>query len=197
MIINHEHKFIFIGIPKTASTAVHIGWNILKHPPPNEYHMGLNEVLNKNPECKDYFKFCFVRNPYHRFISSWFDLASPHSGHLKQEWNDLDEYTSFEDFYSNFLDSKWIKWVHFLPQYSFCYVDGINKMDFIGRQENFDEDFSEACKLIGIQRPVTERVRFSKKPKSNKELLTKELQDVIDKFYDKDFKEFKYKKETA
>ena len=181
MIINNEYKFIFVGIPKTASTTIHNVCGHRVHPPPHIYHMKLNEILEQNSEYESYFKFCFVRNPYQRFISTWFDLANPNSGHTTQSWNDLDKYNSFEHFVDEFPTSKWVNWVHFRKQIDYVLVDNLNKMDFIGKQENFEDDFTEACKLIGIDKPDTlnfPRERESVRPKIE-EIATKYYYDMI------------------
>ncbi len=194
MIISKEHKFVFVAVPKTASTSIHNAWGITKHPPPHEYHMTLEEALKQNVECKDYFKFCFVRNPYQRFISTWFDLISNKNGHLYESWNSLgEEFVSFEQFVFKFPTSKWVNWVHFRKQVDYVKVDGLNKMNFIGRQEKFEEDFAEACRIIGIDKPNTQIVKASIRPRIE-EIATKDYYDMISEVYHEDFEQFNYRK---
>lgn len=191
MIINHNYKYIYIAVPKTASTTVHMAWGHTEHPEPPLYHMKLDECLSENPECSDYFKFCFVRNPYDRFISTWFNLTDPTAGHT---WAaELKDYENIDNFCKNFVESKWSDWIHFRPQVDYCMVGGKNKMDFVGRQENFENDFSEACNLIGIGRPPTGRFRTTPHGGVD-ECLTSDTKEIIYNFYKKDFELFNYEK---
>ena len=191
MILDHNNKFIFIAIPKTASTTIHLAWGHVEHPPPPLYHMKLDECLEQNPQSEDYFKFCFVRNPYERFISTWYNLIDTTAGHT---WaKDLLQYETLENFCVNFAKSKWSKWVHFRPQIDYCTVNGKNKMDYIGRQEHFDEHFDTICKKIGVHRPVTGRYRSTPHGTIN-ECLNDEMKDIIFNFYKEDFKAFSYER---
>ncbi len=189
MILNTINKFIFIAIPKTASTTVHIAWGHLKHPEPPLYHMKLDECLKQNPQCKDYFKFCFVRNPYERFISTWFNLRDPHAGHT---WaKDLLKYSDVNEFCNCFVKSEYASWVHFRPQVDYIMVDSQNGMDFIGRQENFSQDFNTVCNMIGIPTPNTGRYRHTPH-KTADNYLTKNSKEIIYNFYKKDFNQLDY-----
>jgi len=191
MIINHTGKYIFIAIPKTASTTVHMAWGHTIHPPPPEYHMRLYECLEQNRQCLDYFKFCFVRNPYERFASTWFNLIDPRAGHV---WaTDLLKFKDMEDFCDNFLDSEFCEWVHFRKQIEYVMVNEKVGMDFIGRQENFYQDFNKACEMIGVSMPSTGHFRPSRRPPLN-EVMTEKMKEIIYTFYKSDFDQFNYEK---
>ena len=96
-MILHEHKIIFVHIPKTAGQSVtnyflnNIGKDFtldlpefgllenvnLEMPgPQNHHHMYLDEYVDlgyvKKDELKNYFKFCVIRNPLDRFRSSFY-----------------------------------------------------------------------------------------------------------------------------
>ena len=60
---------------------------------------------------------------------------------------------SFNEFCCNFSKSKWAKWIHFQPQHYFC-CDKKNDIliDFIGKHENFNNDFGKICEKIGIEK---------------------------------------------
>ena len=191
MIINHQDKYIFIAVPKTASTSIHLAWGHFEHPEPPLYHMTLSECLKENG-CDDYFKFMFVRNPYMRFISTWANLTDPRAGHT---WASsiLPEYGDINNFCRKFSESKWSQWIHFRKQIQYCYVDGVNKMDFIGRQENFNADFQKACEMIPTPTPNVGRTRTSKHGSIDDD-LTPESKEIIYEFYRQDFEEFGYEK---
>ena len=70
MIVSHELKLLFVHIPKTGGGTIA---KIIRDQDPSfdvigSSHMGLSpEVAEKY---KDYFKFCFVRNPWEQVIST-------------------------------------------------------------------------------------------------------------------------------
>ena len=91
------------------------------------------------------FKFSFVRNPWDRAVSSW-------------------KYTSFRKKRENFKDfckdlrfrencGNFQSW-HTTEQWIHLYDVDTCKLivDFVGRVENFQEDFNVVCDKIGIPR---------------------------------------------
>jgi len=64
-VISHDHKFIFIHVPKTGGTSIE---NALGLSGPR--HNTALEYLNHYPEIwESYFTFSFVRNPWDRLFS--------------------------------------------------------------------------------------------------------------------------------
>ena len=75
-----------------------------------------------------YFKFCFVRNPYDRFISGWNHLAKKIP---------FKKYVHFDKFVDD------MEYIHiFMPQYRHV-IDFKNNLNvnFVGRFENLENDF--------------------------------------------------------
>lgn len=80
---SHEHKFIYVHIPKSAGTFVkhYLLSNIEPDYKNNQnqqdyddkYHVtcerALNAISSEVPKYKDYFKFTVVRNPFDRVVS--------------------------------------------------------------------------------------------------------------------------------
>ena len=81
MYINHEKKFIFVHIPKTAGSSIHIFFkdffNILDRsdPLPEIHHKSFSSILNEDYSYRNYFKFAVIRNPYDRFLSAYRDFS--------------------------------------------------------------------------------------------------------------------------
>ena len=119
-MINHEHKFIFLHIPKCAGTSVGQTLKDIAVNDPNEWHAyACNGEHHVNPygdlHCKefgperhfdifdeqmwkDYFVFTFTRNPWDRMVS-----------HYKFRHQDFGVTQGFEYFVKNFesLCEKW------------------------------------------------------------------------------------------
>ena len=45
MIIDHESKFIFVAVAKTACTSIHRSFENTQDPEPNIYHMHLKDII--------------------------------------------------------------------------------------------------------------------------------------------------------
>ena len=157
MLISHKFKFIFIRIPKTASTSIQYTLGkictendivtpindppILDHKARNnegfEQHIAASQIKNKIPEdvWNNYFKFCFERNPYDKMVSMyWYRL------HTKKIQG------SFKEFCLNCE-----KGIYKFPNSSILYlINDKIAVDFIGRYEFLNDDFQKICNRIGL-----------------------------------------------
>jgi hypothetical protein len=97
------------------------------------------------------FKFTFVRNPWDLQVSSWH--------HLKRERPKLVEHVAdFKEFilwkldpgrpYQYHVDTSIELQTDYLKD-----LDGKILVDFIGKYENLEADYEEACRRIGIKPP--------------------------------------------
>ncbi|MEX2188633.1 MAG: sulfotransferase family 2 domain-containing protein [Pirellulales bacterium] len=68
MIVSHRLKFVFLGVPRTASRAMHVA---LKRLPGARQPWGGLHRMTIPPQAQDYFTFCCVRNPYPRLYSHY------------------------------------------------------------------------------------------------------------------------------
>jgi hypothetical protein len=64
-MISHEHKFIFVHVPKTGGTSIEslLDLSGAKHNTARQYRNFFPDVW------KRYFSFAFVRNPWDRVLS--------------------------------------------------------------------------------------------------------------------------------
>ena len=67
MIVSHELKYVYIAVPKTGSSAM----NTLLTSHFAGEQLGPHHLTVIPQECKDYFVFTGVRNPYCRIKSLW------------------------------------------------------------------------------------------------------------------------------
>lgn len=96
MIINHKYKFIFIHIQKTAGSSVTDALFNIPNTKSIYFMHSMINVLDLNKH-KDYFKFCFVRNPFDRLLS-WYNMFV-HKG-IHNDWSNyiLENSNSFSEF---------------------------------------------------------------------------------------------------
>ena len=141
-MISHTHNFIFIHIPKTGGSSIDDvlkkyvrRWVLHEYLYPDAVHKA-----EKRNGFKNYFSFCFVRNPWDKIVSQY---------HFNREKFGMKNYT-FEAYVHAFNEGKRISW--FNPDFLSWMTDdeGNMLMDFVGRFEKLQEDFDYACDQIKI-----------------------------------------------
>ena len=176
MAISHQHKFIFIHIPKCAGTSIekHLRkFTRLKLMDPKilnnqevieknltrtgsihalERHLSALEIRNLvgSKRFKEYFKFSFVRNPFSRLVSFYnFVLRLKRPDTSKLQVRLALESTSFKDFIYHSLQEE--KMELFFNQHMYIYDDNLkNFMDFTGKVENIQDDFSYVVEKLSL-----------------------------------------------
>lgn len=216
-MICHDYHCVFVHIPKTAGISVeHVFLNLLgltwetRAPlllrpnddpsvgPPRLAHLKASEYVScghLSPEqfaC--YFKFSFVRNPWDRIVSEYkyrkypmkIDFKTYLFKHLPAPgWSDT--------------------YCHIIPQYDFLFNDdGKLLVDFVGRYERLQADFTTICAHIGLADQTVPHVHRSlekKQPKTLRQYLSHTWHSLWDKqrkhtfqhyteYYDDESKEF-------
>jgi len=198
MPICHKHKFVFIHIPKTGGTTIEKLFNLHGYE-----NAGDNNILNTDimwgqgtqhltytklvsdasRDISGYFSFAFVRNPWDRMVSEFFwrrrDSKRLHKRNLNQFLRRIHKY-------------RWCT-EHFHPQSKFvCDKDENCQVDFIGKYENFQEDFNIVCDRIGIPRQELPHLNATKH-KHYTEYYDDETRQIVAEKYAKDIEYFGYK----
>jgi hypothetical protein len=188
---------IFVHIPKAG------GISIIKslygeqadgfgHPT----HLRFLKLFGKK-RFKTYYKFTFVRNPWDRLHSAYGFLKKGGINHLDKKFSDeiMSEIKTFEEFVMQWLTEERVNsWVHFLPQYTFVTnADGELVLDFVGRFENFANDFKTISKHIGVDQPLIHLNKTKdKKTHSYRDVYTEAMKDKVGELYKKDIDLFNY-----
>ena len=200
-MISHHRKFIFLHIPKCGGTSIESVFGSWRNNYSKDYfylgknrqHFLLNKILDEYPKCSNYFKFAFIRNPFSRVVSEYNYILS-NSKNLK----DL----SFKDFVLN-LENYLNNFAYEYHNLSLCdYLlnkEGELVVDFVGRLENFQEDFNEVCSKIKMPNLLLPHENVSKKSQHNSskkhytEYYDDETREIVAKKYTKDIEYFGYK----
>ena len=203
-MINHDHKFIFIHVPRTAGHSIHKALNYNVHPPYIDDknreidHYRASDYKETVSSYDSFFKFSFVRNPWSKMASEFVFLK-----HGTAMWRpnpnrmvypkDLD-FSTFVRLISNksFSDYTHFQKSHFIPQVDYFTIDGVLDLNFIGRFENLQQDFDIVCDKIGIPRQ-----QLPHKNKSNHKHYTEyydnETRQIVAEKYARDIEYFGYK----
>jgi hypothetical protein len=161
MIISHQHKYVFVELPRTASTAVsHELRELYDGRPMLRKHATYRDFLNvATPEERGYFVFSSIRNPLDDAVSLYFKYRSNH----KDKFTDpakLRKHKRIADYVSRIK----FRFIHradadfasyFRRFYKIPYNNWSDlshrEFDFVIRFEHLQEDFAEALRRIGIE----------------------------------------------
>ena len=142
------------------------------------------------------FRFAFVRNPYSRILGYWASIKN--QAQEKAELSrpeKIEDLVSFDKFtalvaenYQSQLDQ------HLLPQDALTSVPGM-KLDFIGRIESFQKDFSFILDRLGASEKVRRDAMTPVNMSGHGNWLsyyTQAIADRVYRMYECDFDCFKY-----
>ena len=178
-MINHEYKYFFLHIEKcggnTVRAALDLPYEKTGGHLPLEYKIG---HFKHNP--KEYFKFTFVRNPWDRMVSTYF-------------YYNRHQALSFKEYTTILLSQSASKgWKRHTSCYDYIFDENTTTtIDFIGKIENFEEDFNIVCDKIGIpRRQLTHTNKTNHKHYT--EYYDDETREIVAEKYAKDIEYFGY-----
>lgn len=188
-----EKKCIFIHIPKVAGTSIRNALGAPERPRDHyEYRLYLHSHSGK---FEDYFKFCFVRNPWSRLFSTYNYLSK--GGNQNSDLAFINDKNSslgsFEQFVKQFLTVSSIsRNVILRPQSSYIYDDHNNLMvDFVGKVESIQEDFQFIKEKLELATNL-EKLNTSTSNDYRK-FYSSKLVDLVEEAYKEDIENFAYR----
>ncbi len=187
MIISDSHNFVFVATTKTGSTSIEKHLDSYKAKHKANKHCPLKIIYRKFPFIEDYFKFAIVRNPFD-WVVSWYFYRKTRPN--KNNTKDI----SFKDWLVDENSSAYnIEGIGLtLSQYDVLNCDKNIELDFIGRYENFQNDYNTICDKVGIPRQQLPHLNRSKH-KHYTEYYDEETKQLIAEKYAKDIECFGYK----
>ena len=202
-----KSKAIFIHLPRTAGTSIRhdlmrtmnvkflwpFGWQ--KTFPGQDLNLGEvprrghsnpgRAFIEKHP---DAFSFCFIRNPWERMVSTWrtnlysFKHKVPFTGRkgYYKQIKPLVEKGSFTEFVRVAVKS-------FLGPQILVFTDDKGVLvDFVGRYEDLERDFSHICDTLGVRTELsvqhsdnTNRLPFFTKAGEYRKFYTDETEKIV------------------
>jgi hypothetical protein len=161
MIISHKHRYLFIELPRTGSTAIahellrkYDGEKIAK-----KHSTYLDFLRHATPEESTYFVFSCIRNPLDDAVSCYFKARNDHRSQFTRPGRHPfhrglarlladSQYRFLQTTHADF--PTFLKKYYVLP-YSNWSVLSHKKFDYIIRFENLQADFDQVLRLIGIE----------------------------------------------
>lgn len=133
---------------------------------------------------RDYFKFCFVRNPFDRAVSDYL-------WRTRKTGNETLTFTAFldrlerQDFSSRTIPRHFDNW----PIYT---VDNRIAVDFVGRFERLDEDLDRVFDQLGLDRRPLPRSKSMQRRGSYREWYGDAEKGQVERLFANELRHFKY-----
>lgn len=196
MPISYKYKFKFIHIPKTGGSSIEVVFDLqhkdnlfvpsftdeiqgVKFAPQHFTHSLINYF---KPECKDYFSFTIVRNPYSKLISEYFYINK------NFENNPINNFS--EDHFNEWFDTSLTKFDidHKLPQSTFLDIP----VDMVLKLENIEEDWKELNKKLGTDYKLIHDNKSSINKDNIVGSLNRDTKQKIYNIFKNDFEKLNY-----
>jgi len=214
MLVNHDLRYVYVSVPKAGTHTMFYVlsrfygglWHNRKtgqyEPPKRDKHPLWIERYGSGPicvphhpheippECRDYFKFSVVRDPYTRAVSAWRSTTLPGKHILKQCPNPENL-------------SLWLKWATAVKHYhpavrrQVDQLRPVSQYDAILHLESLAAEFcslpfwdGRPKKWPGRESVLTLPGQYSNGPE---ETLSPDDVALVNKFYAADFEAFDYR----
>ena len=187
----NPNKLVFVHVPKCAGTSMSRALHCVHHCATNR---GKEWLTKLNPDNRlrvldfdsSWFSFGFVRNPFDRMISAWktkwvsgptFDKSFLEFLHYIDKTNN--EFAKSHTY--SFLD----------PRQKLFNEDGTQRVNFIGRFENLEQDFDLVCSIMSIDKITLPHERRGSRG-SYQQYYNEEAKAIVTERYKKDLERFDY-----
>lgn len=210
-MISHEHRCIFIHIPKTGGTSLeNLIWPAEQHDEAhlargfvdefhNRYQTGsLKHLLARQVRhavgaavFEGCFKFAFVRNPWDRAVSQYAYMATRPD---LRRFAGLPDGACFKTWLDRTARRRHVQWepqIHFLVD-----EEGQSLVDAIGRFENFDADARRMLAAIGLPHGPLRHDNASERA-AYPHYYDAESREIVAERYAADIAAFNYRFEAA
>lgn len=186
-MIHRELNTIFVHMPRCAGTAIRQRLNEVEGAGDNTYYSHITaydyKLMLGEEVYKKFFKFSAIRNPFDRVYSS-FKRKSTIDGHT---------YTDFEKWLVRLTEMDWkLKGVRGVLASHFYWLGDPSEMDFIIRYEDFANGWDYVCERLGIANYLKVVNVGEYHPGGYKKYHTKKTIEIVEKYFEKDLKEFDY-----
>jgi len=220
MLLSVKHRFLFVHIAKTGGTSVRASLQRLRWRDPWYWpmflcsrlsHLSGHRIATKLPRhakivaakellpkefFDEVFKFAFVRNPWDLQVSSFHHI-------LRERPHYLGGHEDFEGFLRWKLDPERPYQYHIdtsIEVQTDYLIDlhGELVVDFIGRYEHLEADFSEACCRIGIAQPsLAHKRRATDRGRDYRSYYSDETIELVARRFKRDIELLGYEFDTG
>tara|TARA_B100001059_G_scaffold235160_1_gene279934 strand:- start:1857 stop:2441 length:585 start_codon:yes stop_codon:yes gene_type:complete len=189
----YNNKYTFLHIPRTGGTLIEHklrenhseSYNGIDSLGLSMQHYTLDNLIS-DKDRNNLFIFTFVRNPFDKILSTYLNWS-------KNNTPDFDKYI---DMVKNVVENKLYLYKgsintndisHFTP---ITVMIGDNKLDFIGKFENYENDIKKLYEMSGIKN--LNEITIKKRNIDYRTFYSERNKKIINELYKDDLKEFNY-----
>lgn len=201
-----KYRAVYFVTPKVANTTLkQVFCDLLEIPTPKGPHAAEFPRVKKIDDYRDYFKFCFVRNPWDKTVSCYFDKIVKANKRSQRAFSFLRKKKVILNNTAFHKDMKFHEFVevvcqlndneadaHIRSQHCLLSNESGLFVDFVGKHERFQEDFAKVCERIGIERISLPNKTTSDKAKDHREYYDAHTRELIRQRYARDIELFGY-----
>jgi len=148
-------------------------------------HAHADRVCTAFPEAwRDYFKFCFVRNPFDRAVSDYL-WRTGKTGNTAMTFSQFLDSIERRDFTNRTIPRHFDNW----PIYT---VANRLAMDFVGRFERLDEDLGRVFARLGLNRLPLSRSKSMQRQSSYRDWYGKTERAQVERLFANEIRQFEY-----
>ena len=216
-LVAPDLSFVYVTVPKAANSTIKRALFALYDKPPAESHpdalhaspgpyrtisqLSRSEINLAFRDPRTY-RFTFVRNPYARILSAYWDKIVDDNrrgyGNRYARKLEISTNATFEQFIFSVADQPdrssdwyWLSQTH-------CTMLNLIDYSLVGRVESLADDLAQVLSSIGhssrSREPVAHLNRRAKQPSGD--IYTKRIADIVFRRYQDDFANFKYDRES-
>lgn len=220
MIISHKHKFIFIAINRTASQSIQAAFKLVIPLRTKNYNIYSDDMCPEieryteierhtpakvlkdklgNKIWNSYFTFAFSRNPWDWLVSIYLNRRNHPDipryfpdGREDKFYHDIMRARSytFKEYIIHFTKNKW-------PNQLALVRDGRGIIvDYIGRYERLNRDFSIVCYKLGFKNIKLPHIGKTKNRRHYSYYYDDETKELVKEYWRQDIDYFGYKFEN-
>lgn len=214
---SREHRYIYVEVPKTGCSTIkltlqRIERNDPAYAPPNMHSRPTSPLLRPLSAPKefllartspDYFRFCFVRNPYTRILSAYLDKIASTDFKRGERMKALGMSPSESPTLLQFLEvlkraDPAAFDIHWARQCDLLDLGGMT-FEFTGRFESFEQDFARVLERIhqGQEWLTAVRAHRTDAAAHIQDRIGPDERRLIEDIYACDFDRFGYSRDLA
>lgn len=169
-------------------------WNNQQHLPPSVFNTAIAKEREQLKELDSLFTFAFVRNPFDRLVSLFFnkiknpDIADKHRILFFEQF----KHNTFEEFAHSICDHTNINDNSTDQHIRSQYLQMPDKLHFIGRFENLNDDMEKVCQIIANKYFDKRHQNQSQHKHYTEYYKSQDLKDKVYNKYIEDFTRFNY-----
>lgn len=186
LTISRQKKFVWFEVAKVGTRTIigHFRKNGVKMDVEDGY-----KIYYCPKAYRGFCKFAFVRNPWDRMVSCWINRVLDQN-YFKFKPAEHDKMKRFENFVE-FVSRHDLETCNRHLRIQRNLID-VSNLDFLGRLENFADDFRNLCRQLDIECETVMAQNVSSARKKYQDYYSAKLRDKVFRLYRKDIQIFGY-----